>query len=416
VSRIADLAIRRSERSRDQQYLIATLANAYDRRSFQFLPGESGLRLFSASDRVGILPPPDCDMKNELPLLAPVLAEVKRGPIVEARHRGAVVAVEPDGRIVAGVGDFEVVTSTRSTIKPIQALPLITSGAADRFKMTPVELAVCCASHQGEQIHTETVAGLLARIGLNESALMCGSHLPYSEEEVRRLERSGLTASQLHNNCSGKHTGMLATAVHLGKSLSDYVSADHPIQREIIKTFARMAGLEEHLPTAIDGCSAPTFGVPLKSIALAFARLANPAGTDVMDSSTRSASERLVTAMIAHPEMVGGTTGRFDTDLLRASHGKLICKVGAEAVYSVGVLASNRYPRGLGIALKVEDGSYRGMGPAVIETLAQLGVLEEPELEELASYHHPKIDNRRGLVCGEVKPNFELRISNCGFI
>jgi L-asparaginase II len=343
-------------------------------------------------------------MKNALP----VLAEVRRGPTVEARHRGAVVAVEPDGRVVACLGDSELVTSTRSTIKPIQALPLVTSGAADRFKLSSRELAVCCSSHQGEQIHTETVAGMLARIGLDESALMCGSHPPYSEEEVRRLDRAGLTASQLHNNCSGKHTGMLATAVHLGMSLSDYVSADHPIQRAIVKAFASLAGLEEDLPTAIDGCSAPTFGVPLKAIALAFARLANPASSDVLDSTTRSASERLVAAMIAHPEMVGGTTGRFDTDLLRASHGKLVCKVGAEAVYSVGILACAGYPSGLGIAVKVEDGSYRGMGPAVIETLAQLGVLEAPELAALATYHHPRIDNRRGLVCGEVRPVFKL--------
>ena len=337
-----------------------------------------------------------------------VLTEVRRGSIVESRHRGIIVAVEPDGRVIAGLGDDEFTTSTRSTIKPIQAIPLITSGAADRFAFTPRELAVSCASHQGEAIHTDTVARMLDRIGLSESALLCGPQLPDSELVVRQLDREGRVPSQLHNNCSGKHTGMLATAVHRGLSLDDYVDPSHPIQRAIVGAFVSMAGLDDDLPTAIDGCSAPTFGVPLRSIAIAFARLANPAGVEGMDPAIAEASKRLVSAMIAHPEMVGGTQGRFDTDLLRSSHGKLVCKVGAEAVYSVGVLPCKRYPRGLGIAIKVEDGSYRGMGPAVIETLAQLVVLDEAEIGELAFYHRPKVDNRRGIVVGEIRATFTL--------
>jgi len=339
-----------------------------------------------------------------------VLTEVRRGSIVEARHYGVIVVVEPDGRIIAGLGDDQLITSTRSTIKPIQAIPLVTSRAADRFKFTPVELAVCCSSHQGEPIHTETVARLLGRIGLTENALLCGAHPPYSEQVARQLDREGRAPGQLHNNCSGKHTGMLATAVHRGLSLENYVDPVHPVQRAIVEAFATLAGLDtDNLPTAIDGCSAPTFGVPLKSVAIAFARLANPAGAGGMDPATAEAAKRLVAAMIAHPEMVGGTQGRFDTDLLRASNGKLVCKVGAEAVYSVGVLPCERYPRGLGIAIKVDDGSYRGMGPAVIETLVQLGVLDNAEIEALASYHRPKVDNRRGLLVGEILPAFTLK-------
>ena len=319
------------------------------------------------------------------------------------------MVVEPDGRVITRLGGGEFATSTRSTIKPIQAIPLITSGAADRFALTPRELAVCCASHQGEPIHTETVVRMLDRIGLSESALMCGPQEPYSEQVARQLDREGRAPSQLHNNCSGKHTGMLATAVHRGLSLDDYVAPAHPIQRAIVGVFARLAGLDDNLPTAIDGCSAPTLGVPLISIAIAFARLANQTDAEGIDIETAEASKRLVTAMIAHPEMVGGTQGRFDTDLLRASHGKLVCKVGAEAVYSVGVLPCERYPRGLGIAIKVEDGSYRGMSPAVIETLAQLSVLDEAEIEELVSYHRPKIDNRRGVAVGEIRTAFTLK-------
>jgi L-asparaginase II len=333
----------------------------------------------------------------------PVLVEVRRGSIVESRHRGAIVVVEPDRRVIAGLGDADFITSTRSAIKPIQALPVITSGAADHFNFSTRELAVACASHEGEPIHTETVAGLLARIGLDESNLLCGAHAPYNEETARRLERDGVSFSQLHNNCSGKHTGMLATAMHRGLSIEDYVSPDHAVQREIISTFTRLAGLEDNLPTAIDGCCAPTFGVPLVSLALAFARLVGGGNSDLA-----TAGKRVIEAMTSHPEMIGGTSGRFDTDLLRATRGKLICKIGAEAVYAIGVLPCERFPRGLGISLKIEDGSYRGLGPAVIETLAQLGLLGESEMSELSSYHRPVVKNHRKMVVGEVQAVFNL--------
>jgi L-asparaginase II len=342
------------------------------------------------------------NMQDEIP----ILVEVRRGAIVESRHRGAIVVADPDGHILAGLGDASLVTSTRSTIKPIQAIPFITSGAADHFSVDERELAVVCASHEGEPIHTETVAGMLARAGLDESALRCGAQVPYNQDTAKSLEAEGQPFTQLHNNCSGKHTGMLLTAVFLGLSLDDYTSAEHPVQREIISTFARMAGVDESLPTAIDGCAAPTFGVPLRSLALAFARLVNPTETD----TTTIATHRIVTAMINHPEMVGGTKGRFDTELLRASHGKLICKIGAEASYSVGVLPCEQFPRGAGIALKMEDGSYRGLGPAVVETLSQLGVLNEEEVKQLATFHQSSVENRRGDIVGEVRAFFALKL------
>ncbi|MCI0490919.1 MAG: asparaginase [Blastocatellia bacterium] len=345
-------------------------------------------------------------MENELP----ILAEVLRGPIIEARHRGVIVALEPDGRVIARLGDEGLITATRSTIKPVQAIPLITSGAADRFNITSRELAVACASHSGESIHTETVAGLLARIGLDERALLCGAHPAYNEDAARRLEREGEPFTELHNNCSGKHAGMLATAVHLGLSVEDYVSPDHPVQREIASTFARLGGIDPQMPMGIDGCSAPTFGVPLKSLALAFARLVSPlrAESSASDSSAAEAAGRIVAAMTAHPEMIGGTKGRLDTDLAVAAGGRLICKVGAEAVYSIGVLPYEAWPRGLGIAIKIEDGSYRALGAVVVETLAQLGVLDRSEQERLASYHRPVLVNHRSLNVGEVRANFNL--------
>ena len=347
-------------------------------------------------------------MSNELP----VLVEVRRGAIVESRHRGAIVLADPEGKVLLQIGDARLSTSTRSTIKPIQALPIITSGTADHFNLTNRELAAASASHEGEQIHTETAAAMLARAGLDETALRCGAHAPYSVDTARQLERDGLPFNQLHNNCSGKHAGMLLTAVHRGLSIEDYFSPEHPIQREIIKTLARLGDLAQDLPTAIDGCSAPTFGVPLDSLAIAFARLVNAASETetaiVLDSDLAQAAKRVVSAMIEYPEMIGGTKERFDTDLLRAARGKLICKVGAEAVYSVGVLPCDKFPRGLGLSFKMEDGSYRGLAPTVVETLAQLGVLDEMEVTQLASYHRPIIDNRRGLHVGEVRTIFEI--------
>jgi L-asparaginase II len=341
----------------------------------------------------------------------PVMVEVRRGQIVEARHRGAIVAVEPDGRALACFGDDSLITPTRSAIKPIQAIPLITSGAADRFQITSRELAVICASHDGEPIHTEAVSELLAKIGLSQDALMCGIHPPYSKEIAREMERRSIAPTQVHNNCSGKHAGMLAVAVHSGVSTSDYIWPDHPVQRAIISIFTRISGLRSTPPIAIDGCSAPTFGVPIKALALSFARIANPwSGHDppVLDWKEAEAAKRIVAAMTAHPEMVGGTKGRLDTDLMRTTGGKLIAKVGAMGVYAIGILPGKVFPRGLGIAIKIEDGSREALAPAVVETLVQLGVLDQREKQQLASYHLPTVKNRRGLAVGEIRPVFDL--------
>lgn len=350
---------------------------------------------------------------NQMSDEMPVLVEVRRGAIVESRHRGAIIAFEPDERVVARLGNDRLITSTRSTIKPIQAIPIITSGAADRFNITSREIAVACASHEGEPIHTETVTGMLARAGLDETALGCGAHAPYNIETARQLEQDGLPFTQIHNNCSGKHAGMLLTAVHRRLSLEDYYLPDHPVQRDIISALARLGNLDTNLPTAIDGCSAPTFAVPLRSLAIAFARLVSACGAAqsnsfaAANSDLMEAAKRIVPAMIEYPEMVGGTK-RFDTDLMRVARGKLICKVGAEAVYSIGVLPSEQFPRGLGIAFKMEDGSYRGLGPTVVETLVQLGVLSHSEAAELSIYHRPVVENRRGLSVGEVRAIFDL--------
>jgi L-asparaginase II len=337
----------------------------------------------------------------------PVLVEVRRGPIVESRHRGAIIALAGDGTDVASLGDGDLVTSTRSTIKPVQAIPFIASGTADRFSCSEEEIALACASHEGEPIHTELVSRMLARAGLQESALRCGAHAPFSAEAARNLEQEGLPFTQLHNNCSGKHAAMLLTAAHQGLTLDDYYKPEHPVQKAIVAVMRTLGGLADDPLFAVDGCSAPTFAIPLRAIALAFARLANP-HLSGLGTEFENAAPRIVSAMINNPVLIGGSKGRFDTDLLRASGGKLICKVGAEAVYGIGVLPTERYTQGLGIAIKIEDGSYRGLGPTVVEALMQLKVLETSELSALETYWHPKVDNRRGLVVGEVAPIFTL--------
>src|SRR5262245_27635059 len=307
----------------------------------------------------------------------PTLVEVTRGAIVEAHHHGSIVAVEPDGHLVARLGDESMIVSTRSVIKPIQAIPVITSGAADRFNISSREMAVICASHEGEQMHTEAVADLLARLGLDHRALLCGAHRPFSERAAELLDKRGEPFTALHNNCSGKHSGMLATVVHKGLPIDDYVSPEHPVQQSIVDVFRRITGLDSPIPTAVDGCSAPTFGVPLISLALAFARLANPWNPNHPDATGTSAGSSLssneavavkwiVAAMTSYPEMVGGSVGRIDTDLMRATRGKLISKIGAESVHAVAVLPNGSFPRGLGMAIKIEDGAKRALMPTVI--------------------------------------------------
>nr|AUN37181.1 hypothetical protein [uncultured bacterium] len=360
----------------------------------------------------------------EQTLNLPLLVEVMRGAIVESKHCGAIVALTPDGQIVAQLGDANLITSTRSTIKAIQAIPFVASGAANHFDITERELAVACASHGGEPMHTETVAAMLARIGLTESHLQCGAHLPYNEDAARRLQSEGKPFTQLHNNCSGKHTGMLATCLHNGWPIENYIAKNHPLQQKIISIFRQLGELPEELPIAIDGCSAPTFGVSLTSLALAFARLARFTTTDLtservgsdsqfqpsmFDSNTIKAIQRITKAMIAYPEMVGGT-GRLDTDLMRVAQGSLFCKIGAEATYVIGVLPCDKFPEGLGIALKIQDGATRALATVVIETLAQLGVLDKGQQAELASYHKPVLHNYRNLRIGEILPVFNLSL------
>ncbi|HEY0544341.1 MAG TPA: asparaginase [Pyrinomonadaceae bacterium] len=346
---------------------------------------------------------------KDIPVPVP-LVEVRRGSITESRHRGHIAVVDGDGQLVAHLGAPETVTYLRSSAKPFQCIPLISSGAADRFGFTASEIALACASHNGEPIHVETAQSMLRKIGLDASALKCGVHEPFSSEVVRRLRESGEPPNVLQNNCSGKHAGMLALALHLGAPVETYDEPDNPVQLLIGRTIERFSDVPvEDIAVGIDGCGAPVFGVTVQAMARMYARLVFPPAD--LDEETREACRRIVSAMNAYPEIIGGgLTERLDTEIMRTARGRLVSKVGAEGVYTAGVLPCKEWPRGLGLAFKIEDGEDRRARPTVvIESLRQLGVLTDGAYEALKPYASFPLRNHRGDNVGEVRAEFELK-------
>ncbi|MCG2768933.1 MAG: asparaginase [Anaerolineae bacterium] len=334
------------------------------------------------------------------------LVEATRGELVESRHRGIIALVDAEGKLKSSVGDVEQYVFMRSSAKPLQLIPLIESGAADHFRFTDRELAVMMASHSGEPFHVEAVGSILAKIGLHEGALRCGIHWPMNKEAARKLRRSGQEPTAIHNNCSGKHAGMLALAVHGEHTLDNYTSPDHPVQIQIRAAIADFAGLTpEQIKIGKDGCGVPVFGLPLWRAAYAYARLVDPAA---WPAGRREDCRRVVEAMQRHPEMVAGS-GRFNTDLMHVGGSRLVAKGGAEGYYAVGVLPTDLHP-GLGLALKIEDGDLQGRasGPVVLSCLQQIRVLQEDDMSRLGSHWSRSIYNHRGEVVGELQTTFVL--------
>ena len=329
----------------------------------------------------------------------PALVRVYRGDFLECIHRGAFAVVGLGGEVLHTAGDVKRPLYMRSAAKPLQALPTIESGAADEFGLSPREIAVITGSHSGCKIHIRAVVEILTKAGLKTENLLCGIHPPGNATERERLIREGLAPTPLHNNCSGKHAGMLVLAKFLGASVEDYLSPQHPVQKLILKTIAEMADVKPRdLKVGIDGCGAPAFLLSLEKMALAYARLAKPEG---LGSQRAAALERITRAMYEFPEMVAGP-GRFSTDLMHAAGGKLFAKGGALGVYCVGVPE-----KGVGIALKIDDGSGRSCYPLIVEILRRLQVLHEEGLEALESYRRPLVKNWRGEVVGEVVPGLD---------
>jgi L-asparaginase II len=328
------------------------------------------------------------------------LVHVYRGPLIESNHYGHIAVVDLKGNVLRGLGDPQHVTFVRSSSKPLQAIPVVESGAADRYRFSQADLALCCASHNGEQRHTDRVADMLARIGVPHEALQCGIHAPRDQDNYKKLIRSGGELTPIYNNCSGKHTGMLTLASHLGADLSGYRSIDHPVQVLMRAAVADMAGMPaEDIVIGIDGCGVPVFGVPLDRLALAFAKLSDPSG---QPDPRRQALEQITAAMMAHPEMVGGKE-RFCTDLMSALPGRIIGKAGAEGVYAAGIMG-----KGIGIAVKVDDGNARAAYPTVVAILEQMGYLGEADLKALEAHRTPSIQNARDEIIGKLQVAFSL--------
>lgn len=336
------------------------------------------------------------------------LVDVLRGSITESRHHGHVIVLDGDGQALASLGAPDHWTFLRSSAKPHQTIPLVATGAADHFGFTESEIAIACGSHNGEDEHTLAVASMLKKIGLDESALHCGAHEPYGKEAAQELRDSERQPTALHNNCSGKHAAMLALSIFLGAPVENYEEVGHPVQRMIAQALAQFSGVPKHeLGVGIDGCSAPNFAVPLRAMALMYARLVQPPAW--LKDETRAACERIVGAVRAHPEMIEGR-GELDTELMRATAGRVISKVGAEGVYTAGVLPCERFPSGLGIALKIEDGDKgeRARSPIAIEIFRQLGLLADTDTQILNGLASPIIRNHRGDEVGRVVTTFKL--------
>jgi L-asparaginase II len=328
-----------------------------------------------------------------------ILAKVIRGSTVESIHRGHFIVIDGERNTVAQMGDPSTVTFFRSAAKPFQAMPFITSGAADAFGFSDEEIALACASHSGEARHVRVVQLMLERIGLAESHLRCGTHLPFYEKEAERMQRAGEYPNQLHNNCSGKHSAMLAFAKHIDADIANYEAFDNPIQKAVLTAVAQFAEVPEaSIELAIDGCAAPNFALPVSAMARSFLNLIAPLPS--FDDATRTAAERIVTAMTKFPELIGGTE-RLDTMLMQAAEGRIISKVGADGVWLCGVLPCKKYPTGLGIALKIADGDDKRARPVVaVEILRQLRVLTDNDLWEVSPM---PIKNRRGENVGHIE-------------
>ncbi|GMV35150.1 MAG: L-asparaginase [Chloroflexi bacterium] len=347
----------------------------------------------------------------------PPIFELTRGEVVEAVHRGSIVVVASDGFLLRSHGDPYTVAFLRSSAKPFQVLPFVENGGVEHYRYTPAELALSCASHETSQMHLDAVCALQQKTGIEEAQLQCGPHLPGDAEKLREVVQKNIVPTPNFNNCSGKHTSMLAFAKMRGYSLEDYLSLAHPIQREILKALAGMCDMpEEKIQTGVDGCSAPNFAMPLFNAALGMARLCDPRD---LDAKRATACKKIVAGMATHPEMVSNF-GEFDCELMKIAKGKIVTKRGAEGYQIIGVMPGVVHERGVGVAFKVEDGDKSLMGndlktqtrvrpPATLEILRQLGALSEAQMKSLSMFGPEKIlKNYAGLVTGKMRPVFEL--------
>jgi L-asparaginase II len=321
----------------------------------------------------------------------PILAEILRGHAVESFHRGAFAVSTAQGEIIHSQGDITRPIFPRSAIKAFQCLPLIESGAADRFGFTDEDIALACSSHNGEAEHLRVASSMLAKAGIDEAAYECGSHWPERLDDKTTLIKASELPRAIHNNCSGKHAGMLALAKHLGVPLKDYVKREHPVQQTVAKALDDYCDANTaNAPCGIDGCSVPTWATPLTNLAQGFAKLFAPGNTT---------GQRIAKAAQAHPFLIAGTS-RFDSKIMAAVP-RLFIKVGAEGVYCGAVPHAS-----LGFSLKIDDGAIRGAEVAAANMLAKLDCWTADEKTAIETFTRSTMSNWRKLEVGETRSNF----------
>jgi L-asparaginase II len=338
---------------------------------------------------------------------APIpLVEVTRGRIVESIHYGSVCIEQPDAKPLFSIGDNQTKFFLRSSAKPFQALAFLERGGADHYNLEAHEIALMCASHSGTASHIEALKALQRKIGIDESDLLCGAHYPFSQDSTNQMIAQGKAPTPNHNNCSGKHTAMLAFARMIGAPLDGYLDPSHPVQQAILATFAEMCSYnQEEIELGTDGCTAPVFAVPLANAALAYAHLCQPEG---LPEKRAKACQLISAAMFSHPDMVAGPQ-RFDTDGMAVGRGAFISKAGAEGYRAIGTLTgkTDKTPTSLGITLKISDGdpNLRAGAVVVIALLKALNVFSKEGAAKLQAYDQRPITNWLGKKVGEIRPS-----------
>ena len=322
-----------------------------------------------------------------------------RGPLKDLSYSGSAAVVNSEGKLLLYCGEPQKTVYMRSSAKPIQAMCVLESGAVDAYGLTEEELAVICSSHSGEAFHVKAVRSILSKAGLTEEHLQCGVHAPLNEQAAKALEQSGQAPGQIHNNCSGKHTGMLITAKYLGESLEDYYRPNHKVQQRIIEMIADLCQYDrEKIVIGVDGCGVPVHALPLYHAAWGAARMARP---EALEGRAEHA-ERIISAMTAHPKMVSGT-GRFDAMLMEEFQGNIFSKAGADGYEIVGIK-----DQGLGIAVKADDGNTDIRSMVVVEILRQLGYPVKKNRDGMQKYIRKEIYNHKKELVGYTAPEFTL--------
>jgi L-asparaginase II len=345
----------------------------------------------------------------------PVLVEVQRGGTVESRHRGHVVQVDASGGTARAIGAPGIEVLLRSTVKPFGVVALIESGAADDFGLTPAELAIMCASHTGEDKHVRTLQAIFRRASVTQASLMCGTDgAPSDAVTATRLARDGEQPGPVRHGCSGFHASSILMSAYAGWSIDGYADPKHPSQVAVRETVARIFGYKpDALKTSLDNCGVLTYQVTLLELARAYLLLADPEGpaADSARAESAPALTRVRDAMMGNPDMVGGTYDNLDTELMRRRPGRLVAKAGADGMRAIGIVAGDGV-KASAMAIKIDDGdmSRRAVKATSVESLAQIGLLDERDLRALSGYHHPTVLTPQGEEAATTLPRFDLAL------